>query len=142
MQKMIEIILTSQFNVTRKDKKASFIDVTTTMVDETLSKTFCERIVETVVKRYVSLKVQRQQASVDKLQKRVDSISNLLNIKTIRSAALQNSSSTMDINPLYKTGSNVSIETNVREKTLLSTIFASVIQNLEIAKFNLSQETP
>jgi hypothetical protein len=34
------------------------------------------------------------------------------------------------------------VETDIRDKTMLATIFASVAQNLEIEKFTLSQETP
>jgi hypothetical protein len=69
-------------------------------------------------------------------------VANLLGKKTATGAALQTSSSTMDINPLYKTGTAVAVETTVRDKTMLATIFASVVQNLELAKFTLSQETP
>lgn len=137
-----ENIISSQFTVARTDKKASFIDVTTTMRDELLAKIYCERIVQRVVQRYINTKIQRQKATVDKLQHRADSIALLLKQKTISGASLQNSSSTMDINPLFKTGTSVAVETAVRDKTLLSTIFASVTQNLELAKFTLSQETP
>ena len=48
----------------------------------------------------------------------------------------------MDINPLFRTGNLVAAETTIRDKALLATIFASVTQNLEMAKFTLSQETP
>jgi uncharacterized protein involved in exopolysaccharide biosynthesis len=43
---------------------------------------------------------------------------------------------------LYRTGTAVAVETTVRDKTMLATIFASIVQNLELAKFTLSQETP
>lgn len=142
LQKMTEGILKKQFTVAKTDKKAGFIDVITTMQDETLAKVYCERIVQLAVGKYVGIKTQRQKATVDKLQVRVDSIANLLRQKTVSGASLQTSSSTMDINPLYKTGTAVAVETTVRDKTMLSTIFASVTQNLEIAKFTLSQETP
>jgi hypothetical protein len=112
------------------------------MQNELLAKIYCERIVEKVVERYINIKTQRQNATVQKLQSRVDSIANLLRQKTVSGAALQNTSSTMDINPLYRTGTSVAVETTLRDKTLLSTIFASVTQNLEMAKFTLSQETP
>ncbi|HQS36532.1 MAG TPA: hypothetical protein PLC18_14045 [Sediminibacterium sp.] len=142
LQTIVNTIVTSQFTVTRTDKKAGFIDVTSTMRNELLAKIYCERIVQKVVERYINIKTQRQNATVQKLQLRVDSIANLLNKKTVSSASLQNSSSTMDINPLYRTGTSVAVESNLRDKTLLTTIFASVTQNLEMAKFTLSQETP
>lgn len=55
---------------------------------------------------------------------------------------MQNSSITADINPLYKTGTSVAVESTLRDKSILAAIFSTVSQNLEIAKFNLSQETP
>lgn len=142
LQKMVDGILKKQFTVAKTDKKAGFIDVIVTMQDETLAKTYCERIVQLAVEKYVGIKTHRQKATVDKLQVRVDSIANLLRQKTVSGASLQTSSSTMDINPLYKTGTAVAVETTVRDKTMLATIFASVTQNLEMAKFTLSQETP
>lgn len=142
LQKMIDDIIKTQFTVSKTDKKAGFIDVTITMQDEALAKVYCERIVQLAVEKYINIKTQRQKATVDKLQVRVDSIANLLRQKTVSGASLQTSSSTMDINPLYKTGTAVAVETTVRDKTMLATIFASVTQNLEVAKFTLSQETP
>jgi uncharacterized protein involved in exopolysaccharide biosynthesis len=142
LQGLISEINSTQFSVTRTDKKAGFIDVITTMQSELLAKVYSERIVQRVVERYINIKTQRQKATVDKLQFRVDSIANLLRQKTVSGASLQNNSSTMDINPLYRTGTSVAVETTLRDKTLLSTIFASVTQNLEMAKFTLSQETP
>jgi hypothetical protein len=142
LQSMINKINQTQFAVSRTDKKAGFIDVTSSMQNELLAKIYCERIVEKVVERYINIKTQRQNATVQKLQTRVDSIAYLLRQKTVSGASLQNTTSTMDINPLYRTGTSVAVETTMRDKTLLSTIFASVTQNLEMAKFTLSQETP
>lgn len=142
LQRIINTILTKQFNVSKTDKKASFIEVSSIMEDEILAKKYCERIVKVAVDRYIVAKTQRQKATVDKLQIRADSISLLLTKKTISGASLQTSTNTIDINPLYKTNSTVAAETTSRDKAMLTTIFASVVQNLEVAKFTLSQETP
>lgn len=139
---MVEKILMTQFNVFKIDKKAGFIEVSSTMKDELLAKIYCEKLVELAVKEYLNIKTKRQQLTVKNLQLRVDSIANLLALKTFSSANLQTINSTMDINPLYKVNSNVNLETYTRDKTMLATIFASVTQNLELAKFTLSQETP
>lgn len=142
IQSITNNILKTQFVVAKTDKKASFIEVSATMENEVLAKIYCDRIVKVAVDRYINIKTQRQKITVDKLQARVDSISNLLSKKTASGAALQTSSSTMDINPLYRTGTTVAVETTMRDKTMLATIFGSVVQNLELAKFTLSQETP
>lgn len=142
LSKLIEKILQTQFSIIKVDKKASFIQVIVKMEDESLSRAYCDKIVETAVKNYITIKTQRQQTTVDKIQARSDSISRLLNLKTVASAGLQTSSNTMDINPIYKTNTAIATEVVVRDKTMLSAIFAEVTKNLELAKFTLSQETP
>lgn len=142
LQSLARRILKSEFSVAKADKKAGFIDVITKMENENLAKVYCERIVNEAVDRYVNIKTTRQKNTVQILQLRVDSVARLLNQKTASSASIQTSLSTMDINPLYKTGTVVATETTVRDKTMLATIFVSISQNLELAKFNLSQETP
>jgi hypothetical protein len=142
LQNITESILTNKFTVSKTDKKAGIIEVSSTMENEKLAKVYCERIVNEAVIKYISIKIQRQKSTVDKLQNRVDSIAKLLNQKTVSSATLQTSASTMDINPLYKAKTVVATESTSRDKTMLATIFASVVQNLELAKFTLSQETP
>ncbi|MFZ4106902.1 hypothetical protein [Flavobacterium sp.] len=135
-------IIKDQFSIAKADKKASFIEVETIFEDELLAKAYCEKIVEIAVKKYLLVKTKRQQVTVDNLQKRVDSIADLLNNKTVISANLQTSNSTMDINPLYKTNTTIINETTSRDKLMLGTIFGEVTKNLELAKFTLSQETP
>lgn len=137
-----EHILKKQFGINKIDKKAGFIQLSVTMQDEALAKVYCDKLVDIAVKRYVSLKTERQQKTVDKLQARVDSISNLLNRKTSASASLQTAAATMDLNPLYRTNTAVATELTTRDKTMLATVYGEVIKNLEFAKFNLSQETP
>lgn len=142
IQKITESILSSKFSVGKVDKKAGFIEVITKMKNEHLAKVFCERVVKIAVDRYITIKIQRQKRTVDKLQTRVDSLATLLNQKTKAGANLQAKANTMDINPLYNANTTVVTETTIREKTMLATIFASAAQNLELAKFTLSQETP
>lgn len=137
-----EKILKKEFTVARTDKKASFIEVTATMQNEELAKIYCDRIVAEAVERYVAIKIKRQKSTVDKLQYRVDSIARLLNSKTSSGASLQTSATTLDINPLYRTGTSIAVETTTRDKMMLATIFGEVTKNLELAKFTLSQETP
>lgn len=135
-------IINKQFAINRIDRKAGFIQLSVTMQNEALAKVYCDRLVDIAVKRYVVLKTERQQKTVDKLQARVDSISDLLNRKTSASAALQTAAATMDVNPLYKTSTTIATELTARDKTMLTTVFGEVVKNLELAKFSLSQETP
>lgn len=137
-----DFILKKQFAINRVDKKSSFIQLSVTMQDEVLAKRYMNKLLEIAVKRYVELKTERQQKTVDRLQARVDSISNLLNSKTATSATLQTAAATMDVNPLYRTNNAVASELTSRDKAMLGTVYGEVVKNLELAKFTLSQETP
>jgi hypothetical protein len=139
---MVKEIHKKRFSVLRVDKKASFIEVNTSMKDEMLSKKYNEFIVEAAINRYINIKTSRQKSTLDKLQARADSISFLINSRTVSGAQLQTTSSTMDINPIYKTNTAVAVETTARDKTILLTLYSEVVKNLELAKFTLSQETP
>ncbi|BDQ13326.1 hypothetical protein [Sediminibacterium sp. TEGAF015] len=142
LRAMIMSINENMFNISKVDKKSSFIQLRVTMLDEMLTKRYCDKILAIAINRYISLKTERQKNTIDKLQYRVDSIGSLLQKKTNKSAAIQTSASTIDANPLYKTSTVLETEITLRDKALLSTLYSEVLKNLEIAKFTLSQETP
>ena len=135
-------ILKKQFSIAKIDKKAGFIQLSVTMQSESLAKHYCDRLVQVAVERYIDLKTERQKKTVEKLQARVDSIANLISKKTSTTASLQTAASTMDVNPLFKTGTIVATEQTTRDKTMLTAVYGEVVKNLELAKFTLSQETP
>lgn len=139
---IVDYILKKQLLINKVDKKSGFIQILFTTKSEVFSKKFCDMLLDIAVKRYVNHKTARQQKTVDNLQFRLDSIVSVLNKKTNASAKLQTVSSTIDMNPLYKTSMSVITEATMREKTMLSTVYAEVIKNLELAKFTLNQETP
>lgn len=142
LKTMIKAINENMFNINKVDKKSSFIQLGVTMLDEMLAKKYCDKIVTIAVNRYVALKTERQKNTINKLQLRVDSIANLLQKKTNKSAAIQTTSATIDANPLYKTNAVFETEVTLRDKSILVTLYAEVLKNLELAKFTLSQETP
>lgn len=142
LQAIVFSINTRMFKISRVDKKAGFLEVVVSGSSETFAKRYCDKIVEVAVKKYLLLKTERQQNTVDKLQARADSIGDLLNRKTSTSAALQTAVNVMDVNPLYKTNSTVVSELTSRDKNMLLAVYSEVVKNLEFAKFTLSQETP
>ncbi len=135
-------ILKKQFSIAKIDKKAGFIQISITMQNEQLAKLYCDRLLQVAVDRYIDLKTDRQKKTVERLQARADSIANLLSKKTSTTATLQTAASTMDVNPLFKTGTIVATEQTTRDKAMLTAVYGEVIKNLELAKFTLSQETP
>lgn len=132
-------VLENDLQVTKPDKKSSFIEVVVTMKDELLSKDFGERLVKIATDRYVDSKIKLKALNVAKLQRRADSLGSLLNSSTYSAAATQQS--LIDVNPGLRTAP-VESEIQTRNKTMIATIFGEVVKNLEIAKVALSQETP
>ena len=132
-------IITNELKVIRKDKKMSFIEVSTTMKEEELAALFTKHVVHAAVDFYIETKTRRSRANVERLQNRVDSIGGLLNIQTYATASVQSQS--LDINPAFGSAA-VGREISARDKTMLATIYAEVVKNLEIQKATLTQETP
>jgi hypothetical protein len=132
-------VIENDLYVYKPDKKASFINVTSIMRDEMLSKLFTERLVQIATKLYVESKTKVKQANVNMLQRRADSLLAILNNKTFKAASSQQN--LIDINPALRTAP-ISAEISNREKTMVGTIFAEVVKNLEISKTILSQEVP
>jgi hypothetical protein len=132
-------ILETDLLVFKPDKKASFIEVRVTMKDELLSKLFSDRLVKIATQRYIESKNRVRVLNVDILQRRADSLAAILNNKVYISAST--SQSLIDINPALKSAL-VGSEILARDKTMVSTIFAEVVKNLEISKTILSQFTP
>ena len=139
IQVMTKAILTKDLEVGKPDKKATFIEVKVTMRDELLSKYFGERLVKIATDHYVESKIKLKALNVAKLQRRADSLGTLLNNRTYSAAATQQS--LVDANPGLRMAP-VTAEITTRDKTIIATIFAEVVKNLEIAKVALNQETP
>jgi hypothetical protein len=139
MQVITKTILKKDLYVGKPDKKATFIEVNVSMRDELLSKYFCEHLVKIATDRYVESRIKLKALNVAKLQHRADSLGTLLNNRTYSAAATQQG--LVDANPGLRTVPVVA-EITSRDKTMIATIYAEVVKNLEISKVALSQETP
>ncbi len=132
-------ILKTDLSVLKPDKKASFITVSVSMHDEMLSKLFSERLVKIATKKYVDFKTKVKIDNLNKLQRRADSLSVLLNNKTFLAASSQQV--LVDANPAMRLAP-INAEISTRDKTMIGVIFSEVVKNLEISKTLLNQETP
>lgn len=121
----------------KEEKKNTIIHLTINSKDPAFSGVFSERLIESAAKFYVQVKTDLSRKNVEKLEKRADSILFLLNAKTRVTSATKE----MDANPALKM-MMIPNELAVRDKTILMTIYAEVVKNLEIAKITLAQETP
>ena len=132
-------LLKNDLLITKPDKKASFVQIVVTTEDEKLSQFLSQRLVKIAVEKYIESKMKLRIANVAMLEKRADSLSSILNDKTYKAAS--NQQVLVDANPAIKT-SSINSEISNREKSMIATIFAEVVKNLEIAKSILNQETP
>lgn len=118
-------------------KKASLIKVSVTSKNEKFSKYLTERLVNEAKILYVTLKTGTAQANVDRLQRKADSLYALLNNKSYQAAESQILNANLAIKQAM-----VPTEITARDKTVLATIYAEVVKNLETSKIYLSQQTP
>ncbi|MDE3236490.1 MAG: lipopolysaccharide biosynthesis protein [Bacteroidota bacterium] len=130
-------VVKSYLSVDWARKKASLIKVSVTSKNEKFSKYLTERVVQQSNNLYVHLKTGISQANVDRLQRRADSLYALLNNKSYQAAESQ----VLNVNPAIKKAL-VATEISARDKTVIGTIYAEVVKNLETSKILLSQEMP
>lgn len=131
------LIKNNELAIERTDKKTTVIDVNVSSKSSTFSKFFGQRLIEFATVFYIEVKTGTLKKNVQKLEKRTDSILFLLNGKTYQSS----DSKVIDVNPgLSK--ALVPNEMASRDKTILLTLYAEVIKNLEILRISLAQETP
>lgn len=139
LQELTDEIFNKDLFVIKPDKKASFIEVKSSMADEYLSKLFSERLVKIATQRYVQSKTKIKFLNVQKLQNKADSLVSVLNNRTYSAASSQQQ--LVDVNPALRTAPIIA-EISSRDKLIASTLYGEVVKNLELSKTLLSQETP
>ncbi len=123
--------------VERINKKGSIIEVMTTSQSEVFSKLFSERLVAETMKMYIDIKTGTAARSILRLEKRSDSLMEILNSKSYKSASLQ----VLDANIAYKSTS-VPVEVSQRDKTVTYALYTEVMKNLEASRMALAGQTP
>jgi hypothetical protein len=136
---IIKRVEEKEFNVTKPDKKLGFFNVAINTKDELLSFLITQRIIKIATDFYVNSKVGRLRNNIERLEKRTDSISALLNQRTY--AATEDTRMLLNINPA-NINAPVFSEISQRDKMVLTTIYGELMKNLEVSKAALIQETP
>jgi uncharacterized protein involved in exopolysaccharide biosynthesis len=121
----------------RLSKQSSVIRVKITAADGPFARLMSERLVNEAAKLYMDIRIGTAQENIRQMQRESDSLLHLLTSKTYSTAASQ----LLDVNPGIKTAI-VPAEIASRDKTVLATMYAEVVKNLEASKVLLSQETP
>jgi hypothetical protein len=86
---------------------------------------------------YVGIKTSVANQNINRLERRADSILQILNAKSYQTATQQ----ILDANMAFKSAI-VPSELSQREKTLNYAIYTEIIKNLEASKMSLSSQTP
>ena len=128
-----------ELSVVKPDKKLGFFKMTVTTKEENLSKLISEKLLKIATDFYIEAKVGRLRKNVVRLEKRTDSIYNLLNYKT--QATRQDALLLLNGN-FANVNEAINSEISQRDKTVLTTIYGELLKNLEATKASLIQETP
>lgn len=130
-------LIKKSISVERLNKKGSIITVNTVSMNEIFSKLFTERLVSATMKMYIDIKTGTATNNIRRLEQRSDSLMQILNSKSFKSASLQ----VLDANIAYKTTA-VPVEVSQREKTITYALYSEVIKNLEASRMALASQTP
>jgi hypothetical protein len=130
-------IIEKELSVYKPDRKLSVFRLDLTTRDELLSQTIATRLIDQAANLYIETKTRRLKLNVDRLQKKSDSIADLLNYRTEASV----SKDIINQNPSY-VRNEVDVEISTREKSMLSIIYGDVNKSLDITRTALIQETP
>ncbi len=136
---IIKRIEEKELSVVKPDKKLSFFNIAINTKDELMSLLITQRIIKIATDFYVNAKVGRLKNNINRLEKRTDSISNLLNQQTY--SATEDARLLLNVNPA-DINAPVYSEISQRDKMVLTTIYAELMKNLEVSKAALIQETP
>jgi hypothetical protein len=118
-------------------QSAGIITIDFKSKDEHLTKLFLDSLYANINKYYVNKVTQRQSKNYMLIKHRADSLKILLSNKEETGAAFVD----QNIN-LSKMTARVKVERTRRDLELLNLMYAEVLKNLEVAKFNLENQTP
>ena len=130
-------LIKDNISIDRYNKKGSIIKVQVTAANDLFARLMSERLVDEAGKLYLDIRIGTSQENIRQMQRRSDSLLVLLNRKSFAAAAGQ----PLDLNPAMRTAV-VPVEIANRDKTVLATLYAEIIKNLEASKLLLSQQTP
>lgn len=127
----------NNITVDRLNKKGSIYKITTVSDHPVFSKNVTDKLLSETTKFYVNIKTNNASANVARLQKRADSLYGILNAKSYNAANYQ----ILDPNIAYKSVT-VPGEVSQRDKTIIYSIYAEVVKNLEMSRMAVISQTP
>lgn len=118
-------------------QSAGIISMDFKSIDEKFSKYFLESLYENLSEYYTSKTIHRQYKNYLLIQNRADSIRDLIYLKEDYGAQVSDKNL-----KVVKMIGKLDLERNRRDIQILNLMYAEVLKNLEVAKFNLDNQTP
>ncbi len=134
---MVTRITEKELSVYKPDRKLSVFRLDLQTRDELLSQLISMRLIKQAADFYIETKTKRLRINVERLQKKSDSITALLNKRTQLAA----SNDFINQNPSF-VNTEVNLEISTREKSMLSIIYSDLNKSLDLTRTALIQETP
>ncbi len=135
LSKMHEKITNNHLSIQKLNKKGSIVQVNFISKDEKFSKLFNERIIDAVKNFYLNINNTNTQIVLLGLQKKADSLEQLLYQKSYNSVRLFNSNSGLK-------NYTATEEISQKDKSVAFALYSEVIKNLELTKMTQAQQTP
>ena len=127
--------------VERKNKKSSIITLEYTSSNPTFSIIFEKKLLKQTSDLYIDIKTGNLSRSIEKIQRKADSLENNLTGIYKRSFEVDNSLKLLNANTGIRLNTSSS-EAATRDKTVSNTLYAEVVKNLETLKLSLINQMP
>ena len=123
--------------VSKQDEALSFVTISFYGHDEAFTGAFVEQLTAQATKFYVESKTTNTRANMEKLERRVDSVTTELE------SAMVGAANSIDANQFtVQSASKVSSAQKQMKVTMLTTLYGELVKNLELSKTMAAREEP
>jgi hypothetical protein len=123
--------------VSKQDEALSFVTISFSGHDEAFTGAFVEQLTAQATEFYVESKTTNTRANMEKLERRVDSVTTELE------SAMVSAANSMDANQFtVQSASKVSSAQKQMKVTMLTTLYGELVKNLELSKTIAAREEP
>jgi len=123
--------------VSKQDEALSFVTISFSGHDQAFAGAFVEQLTAQATEFYVESKTTNTRANMEKLERRVDSVTTELE------SAMVSAANSMDANQFtVQSASKVSSAQKQMKVTMLTTLYGELVKNLELSKTIAAREEP
>ena len=131
------LITKKSLAVSKQDEELSFVSVSYSGFDEAFTGAFVEQLAAQATAFYIESRTANNRANIDKLQRRVDSVTAELENAMV-SAGRANDANMFTVQSAAKVSS---LEKQMKV-TMLTTLYGELVKNLELSKTMAAREEP